>query len=631
MTKESSPASYERVLTVQTKLSQDRNRQKLSRTSTPKVRTGCITCKKRRIKCDEAKPHCSNCLKSRGHCEGYAEQSKKPKASSPLQIRWDSKQITQHTFSRAASPRVQVKLDPDTLDFRDAKALLYFQEFVDVVQGPWIAAGSSGGLWEVTLPQLARNNATLRHAAVGIGALSMWYRQSGHKTLRKSVVPAHAVTEEDAHYFYGVASYCHAMKLQSQQASVQDAVFLSVLSLCFETLRGQRKAALDHVNHGSALLLSLLTDQDTQRHVAAFAPNPKPLLATVADIFIHLVTQARFVFRGTLKNGPSLPNFTKGLKDKKHTMESFIILICELSARPKTTNQIPDVFKSLDEFEEFWAQAVRNRSTLGPVILDIIRTSDILSSVDRDDIRKFFERLIGDDRIREFCEAEANEAEAVNAAFLPLFNQVMMSDTKAPAYLRAVHLRLQYLSVYAFGKPTQYHDCELLQAQTPIFREYLSLAEVAFHITKRDMPNPVKQLSLQCGLSWHLLLVAMFCRDPVVRDHAIMMLRDYAGEDGLWNTRALQILAMRNREVERMNATEGTPKEQWQRLWCREYLFEDGGDRVVFCFLAKNETTGEWEVVEETADVPDDIEEARWERRPLTASGKLLMTESMVY
>ncbi|KAK4109648.1 hypothetical protein N656DRAFT_715579, partial [Canariomyces notabilis] len=36
-----------------------------------KVRTGCLTCKARRVKCDEAKPHCQRCVKSGRKCDGY--------------------------------------------------------------------------------------------------------------------------------------------------------------------------------------------------------------------------------------------------------------------------------------------------------------------------------------------------------------------------------------------------------------------------------------------------------------------------------------------------------------------------------------------------------------------------------
>ncbi|KAH6857184.1 hypothetical protein B0I37DRAFT_390174 [Chaetomium sp. MPI-CAGE-AT-0009] len=36
-----------------------------------KVKTGCLTCKKRKVKCDEVKPHCRRCTSSGRECEGY--------------------------------------------------------------------------------------------------------------------------------------------------------------------------------------------------------------------------------------------------------------------------------------------------------------------------------------------------------------------------------------------------------------------------------------------------------------------------------------------------------------------------------------------------------------------------------
>ena len=35
-----------------------------------RTKTGCQTCRTRRIKCDEAKPECNNCIKSRRQCGG---------------------------------------------------------------------------------------------------------------------------------------------------------------------------------------------------------------------------------------------------------------------------------------------------------------------------------------------------------------------------------------------------------------------------------------------------------------------------------------------------------------------------------------------------------------------------------
>jgi hypothetical protein len=41
---------------------------KLSRKRT---KTGCLTCRKRRVRCGEERPICKNCIKSKRHCEGY--------------------------------------------------------------------------------------------------------------------------------------------------------------------------------------------------------------------------------------------------------------------------------------------------------------------------------------------------------------------------------------------------------------------------------------------------------------------------------------------------------------------------------------------------------------------------------
>ncbi|KAK9480038.1 hypothetical protein V1514DRAFT_270012, partial [Lipomyces japonicus] len=36
-----------------------------------RTKTGCLTCRKRRIKCDERHPMCFNCAKSKRVCMGY--------------------------------------------------------------------------------------------------------------------------------------------------------------------------------------------------------------------------------------------------------------------------------------------------------------------------------------------------------------------------------------------------------------------------------------------------------------------------------------------------------------------------------------------------------------------------------
>ncbi|KAH7166488.1 hypothetical protein EDB81DRAFT_782330 [Dactylonectria macrodidyma] len=595
---------------------------KHSRTSAPKVRTGCITCKKRRVKCDEARPHCVKCLKSRGHCEGYAVESRK-KTDAPKQICWDSKQVDLVALSRA-----QLRLEVDFSSFRGSQGAIYFQEFVSLVQGPWITAASNNGFWAVTLPQLAHNNNTLRHAAMAIGALSVWHRQFKQKALRAIPTPDLLADDRGVSYFHAVACYGHSLKLQHQQASPQDAVFLSLLLLYFEILRGDRKAALEHVNHGLALLFALLTDDEaTHHHVAAFAPDPKPLLGAVGDVFIQLLTQSRTVIRDEVGSGPSLPNLAKGLKRKNQTVESFMMLLSELSPSPATIDNVPASFNDLDEFEGYWIACQRRQIKMMQMAAGTMRTQLASGCNDRDVMRDFQVDFLGNPEVREFCETSRKAMPALDSAYLPLFNRIIILEPESPIALRAIHLRLQYLGIYTFGDPLQYIDIEVLSARTHLFHEYLSVVKLALRTAKRQIIEPAQQLSLQCGVASYLLVLTFFCRDPMARDEAVCLLKDYPGQDGLLDTRSLYILAARCLHVERINVTGDSMAEQWQRLMRREFVFEAGGDRIVFRYLDKNTTTGQWELVEEVADVSKSDDEVTWKRRPLSGSGGLLMMD----
>lgn len=56
----------------ESKVSKQPNNQPGSKPKKTKSRNGCVTCKKRRLKCDETKPFCQNCVKRGIVCGGYA-------------------------------------------------------------------------------------------------------------------------------------------------------------------------------------------------------------------------------------------------------------------------------------------------------------------------------------------------------------------------------------------------------------------------------------------------------------------------------------------------------------------------------------------------------------------------------
>ncbi|KAH6685421.1 hypothetical protein F5X68DRAFT_20276 [Plectosphaerella plurivora] len=611
---ESSPAS-----------SLNSSKPKLSRASNPKVRTGCITCKKRRVKCDECRPHCKNCLRMTGFCEGYAElrpRKTRPAPPEPPQHTWDSK--TTVVFSSRPHPGLPSGSNqPSTQETNE----LYFQEFVNMVRRPCFSATSHHELWETIIPQLAFGSSTLRQAAMAIGAICKWNEQTRRGESCPQGLPAIKAEEDKTHYLRALSHYSQSLKWQNETPSPIAAVFLSVLLLAFETLRGGRAAALDHVNHGLALLLAIIVD-DNQQHVDSFAPNPKPILSVVADIYSRLSVQARFVLGGRLGESRPLPHFTQGLRARRLTTDSFFLLVDKLMPSRVDLHNIPASFSTLDEFETYLIAAEQTARHMNSLIIDNFTTfwsshppANECSTVDG-----FWQSTGKDERIVEMSEYSRRVSKQLDDAFRPLFNSIVTSDVESPTYLRALNLRLQCFGARVFDDPLMFADYGRIAEQTPICKEYLSLAEIAIRAARNAPETPAHRLALQNDVSWRLSVVAIFCRDPLTREQSLWMLRDYPGYHSLWNIRSLYVLALRNRTVENANALEGTPEEQWLRLMRREYVLEEGGDRLIFRYMEKDLFSGEWGLVEDVVSIGGSMDTVCWERQPLSVGGKLLMT-----
>lgn len=78
-----------------------------------RVRTGCITCRKRRIKCDEARPGCDRCRNANFNCEGYeSPRSVRNETPTPRKASKAVVKVQCLTPSPSTSPR----LDTSSLD-----------------------------------------------------------------------------------------------------------------------------------------------------------------------------------------------------------------------------------------------------------------------------------------------------------------------------------------------------------------------------------------------------------------------------------------------------------------------------------------------------------------------------------
>ncbi|KAL5049326.1 hypothetical protein BDW71DRAFT_204591 [Aspergillus fruticulosus] len=207
--------------------------KKGTRKSMPKVRTGCLTCKQRRVKCDEGKPACRNCERTGRRCEGYPRPAPAPTPAgdSSLQVQGRPQQITVYNLPFKV-PGSQA--DRQLLHFYTCEAAGGLSSF------------SAPTLWTKLILQRSHHQPVVRHALVTLSALYRDYLQGGNRVQASA---SHAAMQRIAK--------CHRqlrLYLRSPDASADIALICSILFFAFETLIGDCNTATQHLDNGLQLL-----------------------------------------------------------------------------------------------------------------------------------------------------------------------------------------------------------------------------------------------------------------------------------------------------------------------------------------------------------------------------------------
>ncbi|KAL4886076.1 hypothetical protein BJY04DRAFT_213614 [Aspergillus karnatakaensis] len=200
---------------------------KNTRKSMPKVRTGCSTCKQRRIKCDEGKPSCRNCARTGRRCEGYpqptASDNRALQSSQPLEIR-----VYNLPFKVPGS-----QADRQLLHFYCCEAAGGLSSYSDPT------------LWNSIILQQSHHQPVIRHALVTLSALYRDYLQGGNSILPSA---SDAAMQRIAR--------CHRqlrLYLRSPNATPDTPLICSILFYAFEILIGDCNSATKHLNNGLTL------------------------------------------------------------------------------------------------------------------------------------------------------------------------------------------------------------------------------------------------------------------------------------------------------------------------------------------------------------------------------------------
>lgn len=108
----------------------------------PRKSSGCLCCRRRKIKCDEGKPACRRCIDFRIECPGYERK--------PTQLQYRFKDQTYRVVSRASSEQRAVSLPGSDEHFQETvKPKREIQGPVLILPGPYDI--SSPILWQTQI------------------------------------------------------------------------------------------------------------------------------------------------------------------------------------------------------------------------------------------------------------------------------------------------------------------------------------------------------------------------------------------------------------------------------------------------------------------------------------------------
>ncbi|KAI0850567.1 hypothetical protein F5Y00DRAFT_33329 [Daldinia vernicosa] len=190
----------------------------MPRKGSHKVRTGCLTCKARKVKCDEGKPHCNRCITTGRACSGYVT---KPSSG----LLWNRPRQLFQSIDSAS----------------EGRALHFFCEKT----AQFLSGATDPYFWTHLVMQFSNFEPAVRHSVIAISSLYEQFQAEGEKS--------HS----------GVQLRDNSLALQHYNAAIRElkttdnqplVLLVCILFICIEFLQSNKETAIQHCKHGIALL-----------------------------------------------------------------------------------------------------------------------------------------------------------------------------------------------------------------------------------------------------------------------------------------------------------------------------------------------------------------------------------------
>ncbi|KAF5023813.1 hypothetical protein F66182_4121 [Fusarium sp. NRRL 66182] len=585
------------------------SKAKRVRTSKPKVKTGCANCKfvspdslssspaqthhcfdsivfksltcwnfrQRRIKCDEARPACTQCVRSNKTCTGYPPPSRSarpfeevriaPKPMPAYEIQASSgaviaplhgdyhlppRRAHQRSILRTASPGAP---SPSPTAYQPSVALqvqtnevFYFDIFRSHAASE-LSGFFDNAFWTHHVLRECHSEDAIKCVVIALGALYQTLEQTAalnsHRGSEMSTEGRLEVVR--GHWQVAIRRYgdaCNALvKLNTQdQRSHRTSIMANVLLACFDSFIGDHKQAIHQIQTGLGLLDIFRTQQRQQPP----SPSQGTLEEELVTMFTRLAVQA------------------KSYDMAFHFPQPFSIRLSSQSqARspgPSTTTSspqedpltIPDAFTSVVEargacdtlnvrmmryVEELFAMKTDSKGTLPQSWLEYgLVFKNYLDTWSKAFDNLFYSRHNPSISLQEKAGIAALKMLATNARILYL---MMFSDKESdfdnflPQFQTIVDLGIEIVGdeerrAAARDCPSP-EQCQHRQSESWQSQDF-------FPAMGFSAPHIKPRFSADLGIVAPLFVVATKSRDPGTRRRAIQLLRSSARREGMWDS-----------------------------------------------------------------------------------------------
>ncbi|RDW76147.1 hypothetical protein BP5796_06968 [Coleophoma crateriformis] len=463
------------------------------RTSRGRSRRGCKTCRLRRVKCDESRPVCQNCVKAQRVCDYHA-----------------IRRFVAVDFQEPQLPSAQMALCISPGTSQERRAFDLFQNSTSIELSGLFAPD----FWQQSVLQLGQGSKCLRHAIVAISSIHERFAQGTDMSCQIIRVA------KDPQYMFAVKQYNAAIRelytaLANNDCAPEVMLSCCMLFICFESFRGSPSTAMMHLQSGLQAIQAWkkgdlstrmkLTDPTT-RQILGLAARLGPQLTNIDMLDIEdfgatevdIIQQSGDIFEG-LANlsiydpGDRFNSFEEARDEFNHIVNMELCYFYQINPLYTPTthdpNKLPNLLKeTLFRFNN-WASA--------------------------------FEELCADQSRRMTSEDIATRLflQVQYKFTIILINCIFMPNTE--------------------GFSSEEIDAYFL-AWTPQFRECLELIEELISLSQQSMKkNSTRRNSTfhpEVGIIAPLFLLGLGARDPYVRRRTMELLKSEKRREGTWDS-----------------------------------------------------------------------------------------------